>query len=317
MWVNSSTTTVPADSQSVLRVGVVGAGFVSAYHLRTLKRLAGVEVVGVADLIQERAESVARRFQIPSAYTSIEALLEDNVDVLHILTPARSHFELALKGIQAGSNVFVEKPFTSSVEHCRRLVEEARLRGRRLGVDHSLLRGHTLMKGLELVRGGTVGNVISARFHRTGKAPRRPDKRPPYPLDGDPFREVGVHALYLMAAVLGSIRDASYMFRSTGYQTDFKNDEWFVQLECEKGLAQIQLTWNGPDEQTLEIYGDEGRLKIDLTSGLVLRRRLRNGKNRSGPHSLDSAAAELRWILPFMVRLPKSVVRFQRRLQSA
>ena len=173
------------------------------------------------------------------------------------------------------------------------------------------------MKGLELVRGGTVGNVISARFHRTGKAPRRPDKRPPYPLDGDPFREVGVHALYLMAAVLGSIRDASYMFRSTGYQTDFKNDEWFVQLECEKGLAQIQLTWNGPDEQTLEIYGDEGRLKIDLTSGLVLRRRLRNGKNRSGPHSLDSAAAELRWILPFMVRLPKSVVRFQRRLQSA
>ena len=39
--------------------------------------------------------------------------------------------------------------------------------------------------------------------------------------------------------------------------------------------------------------------------------------HRSGPHSLDSAAAELRWILPFMVRLPKSVVRFQRRLQSA
>ena len=38
---------------------------------------------------------------------------------------------------------------------------------------------------------------------------------------------------------------------------------------------------------------------------------------RSGPHSLDSAAAELRWILPFIVRLPKSATGFQRRLRSA
>lgn len=279
MWLSDSATSVPRHDQSVLRVGLVGAGLVSAYHLRTLKRLTNVKVVGVADLIRERAESAASRFQIPGVHISIEALLEDNIDVLHVLTPTSTHFELALKGIKAGSNVFVEKPFTCSVQQCRRLVEEARLRKRRISVDHSLLSDQTVVKGLELVRQGLLGNVVSVRFHRTGMAPNRPHYRLPYPLDGDPFREVGVHALYLVAAVLGSIRDASCGFRSTGYQTDFNNDEWCVQLACETGLAQIHLSWNGPAQQTLEICGIDGRLKIDISSGQLLRRRFWKGSN--------------------------------------
>jgi len=273
LWANDSEASIRLDRQSALHVGVVGAGYVSAYHLRTLKTLADIKVVGVADLIHERSKSASTRFGIPGAYNSIEEMLEKGIDVLHVLTPVRSHFELALKGLEAGSHVFVEKPFVGSIEQCERLIEEARIRKRRLCVNHSLLGDPTLLKALELVRCGAVGNVVSVQILRTGPAPPRPDKRPPYPFDGDPFREVGVHALYQLVAILGLIRDASCMFRSTEQQPAFKYDEWSVQLDCEKGLAQIHLSWNGPLQQVMEIRGDKGRSRVDLSSGLLVQRR--------------------------------------------
>ena len=277
MWLSNSIVGIPVDSHSLLRVEIVGAGFVAPYHLRSLKTLTNVKVIGVADLILERAKATAQRFQLPCAFTSIEALLEEDFDVLYVLTPPGSHFELAMKGLQASRHVFVEKPFTCSVEECNELVEAARFRRLRLCVDHSLLGDRTLRKGLELLRRGDVGDVLSVQVFRAGVAPGRTQIRPPYPLAGDPFREVGVHALYTVAAFLGSIRDASCVFRSTGNQTMFKNDEWSVQLKCEKRLAQVHLSWNGPAQMTVDVRGVAGRLRIDLSSGLALRRRVRKG----------------------------------------
>ena len=108
-------------------------------------------------------------------------------------------------------------------------------------------------------------------LYRASVPPQRP-YREPYPRSGDPFREVGVHALYLLSAILGPIRDAELRQRSSGNNRCVHHDEWTMQLECERGLAQILLTWSGPEQQVIAVQGERGRLQIDLWPGVVTRR---------------------------------------------
>src|SRR5690242_7149695 len=75
------------DPNGKVRVGLVGAGYVSAYHARALGSRPFVEMVGVADTDQSHAEALAARFHIPKVYLSLEDMEEARPDVIHILTP--------------------------------------------------------------------------------------------------------------------------------------------------------------------------------------------------------------------------------------
>ena len=57
-----------------VRVGLVGAGYVSTYHARALRSLPYVEIVGIADLAEDRAAAIAEQFRIPKVYPSLQAM---------------------------------------------------------------------------------------------------------------------------------------------------------------------------------------------------------------------------------------------------
>ena len=286
MWVSNhcdlQASRFPASTP--IRVGVVGAGFVSTFHLKAIRHVPGTQIVGIADLIPERAERQAKKFGIPRHYGSLNQLLEDEFDVLHVATPGNTHFELALAGLEAQRDVFVEKPFTRSVAQADQLLDEAEHRGLRLLVDHSLLGDPRLIKAKRFVDKGAIGRVRSVQVFRCGKPPQRVPKRAPYPDRGDPIREVGVHTLYCVSTFLGEIQNVQMIARNTGSQSEFELDEWSLNLECERGLAHIQLTWNGPSHQVISVRGDQGQLRVDLSSGLALRRR-----NWPGPKQVQLA----------------------------
>jgi len=63
------------------RVGIIGAGYVSAHHIRALKSLSSIQIVGVADLDLTRAQAVARTFDLPKRLRSVKELLASGVDV--------------------------------------------------------------------------------------------------------------------------------------------------------------------------------------------------------------------------------------------
>jgi len=274
MWLqdDSKQTTNNGISDRILRVGLVGAGYIAPFHIRFLRKVPAVDIVGIADIVPARADRLAQAYGIAAACRSIDELLDVGLDVLHVLTPAPSHAELALAGLQAGCHVLVEKPFTCSVDDCNRLQEGAERQNRRILVDHSLLGDPAVRKGLLMVRRKGIGTVSSLSFFRAGTAPER-DFREPYPLPGDPFREVGTHALYCVTAFLGDIQDADVRLSSTGKHPSFQYDEWNVQLECECGVAQIHLTWTLPLQQTIDLHGDQGRLQMDLGPSIVLKQR--------------------------------------------
>ncbi len=96
------------------RVAVVGTGLMGAEHLRCLGTLPSVEVVAVVDRSAVLAEATAERFDIPRSLTDHRRMLDEVApDVVHVVTPPTTHFEIAYDSLAAGAHAFVEKPITT------------------------------------------------------------------------------------------------------------------------------------------------------------------------------------------------------------
>lgn len=119
----------------MLKIGVLGAGHLGKIHLKCIG-LANqhYELVGFYDPDRSAAQSAAETFQT-RAFSSVAELLEA-VDVIDIVTPTITHFDLASQSIQAGKHVFIEKPLTNTVEEAEKLIALSRAHGVKVQVGH-------------------------------------------------------------------------------------------------------------------------------------------------------------------------------------
>jgi predicted dehydrogenase/nucleoside-diphosphate-sugar epimerase len=256
------------ERNQLVKVGLVGAGYVSTYHARALRSLPFVEIVGVADSDQTRAETLAAQFQIPNIYPSLQAMAEAEPKVIHILTPPASHAALALEAMEMGCHVFVEKPMAESVADCDRMIQRAREKGLVLSVNHSARMDPIVLQALEMVRKGACGEVKAVDFFRSSdyQAYSGGPSVPPQFRNGSyPFQDLGVHGLYLLEAFLGHIHraDTRYYASGTG-DPNLVFDEWRTMVETDKGTGQMYISWNvRPIQNELIIHGTKGVMHVD------------------------------------------------------
>ncbi|MCB0771401.1 MAG: Gfo/Idh/MocA family oxidoreductase [Flavobacteriales bacterium] len=116
------------------RIGVLGAGHLGRIHIQQLKEIEDWEVVGFHDPHPEKCEAITAEFGV-EATQDPEALI-DRVDVVDIVTPTLSHFDLASKALRAGKHVFIEKPLTNTVAEADELLALSRSCRRSVQVGH-------------------------------------------------------------------------------------------------------------------------------------------------------------------------------------
>ncbi len=107
-----------------IRLVVIGVGVHGARHARAFAEMPGVDLVGVADVDEAVARSVAEACRT-TAVTDFHALL-DRVDAVSIAVPANKHFEVAHACLERGIHVFLEKPIAETTEQAAELVELVR-----------------------------------------------------------------------------------------------------------------------------------------------------------------------------------------------
>ena len=116
-----------------LNIGIIGCGGIAnGKHMPSLKQVAGVQMVAFCDLIVERAEKAARDFGVPGAkvYTDYKELLADeSIEVVHVLTPNRSHADISVDALFAGKHVMCEKPMAKTAEDAKRMLDAAKATG--------------------------------------------------------------------------------------------------------------------------------------------------------------------------------------------
>jgi predicted dehydrogenase/nucleoside-diphosphate-sugar epimerase len=248
------------------RAGMVGAGHISEFHVAAVEALPGVELVGLTDLDTARAEEAAAAYGT-RAFESLEALVEAGADVIHVLTPPSAHAQVALEALDRGCHVLIEKPIAESVEDARRIGERAREKGLVASVDHSLLYDPQVLRLLESVRSGAIGEVVGVDVFQASEYPPYEGGPLPPHLRGAayPWRDVAVHCLYLIQALLGDIEDIDAEWRSLGGDPNLAFDEWRALVRTERGLGQFQLSWNAkPMHSQMIVHGTSGQIRADL-----------------------------------------------------
>ena len=112
-----------------VRVGIIGCGGIAnGKHLPSLAKLNNVEMVAFCDIVEERALKARDKYCIEGAavYTDYKKLLEDKtIDVVHVLTPNRSHSFITVDALEAGKHVMCEKPMAINAAEAQKMLDAA------------------------------------------------------------------------------------------------------------------------------------------------------------------------------------------------
>jgi predicted dehydrogenase/nucleoside-diphosphate-sugar epimerase len=268
------------------RAGMVGAGNICEFHVAAVNKLPDVELVGVADLDAARAAAFAEKWQT-KAFADLGALIAAGANVIHVLTPPSAHAKIALAALERGCHVLIEKPIAEDVADAEKIGALAKAKGLTATVNHSLLYDPQIKRALDAVRSGALGNIVSVDILRGSEYPPfEGGPLPPWYRDaGYPFRDIGVHCLYVIQELLGPIEDVDASWRSLGGDPNLAYDEWRAMVRCQRGLGQFQLSWNTrPMQSQVIIHGTKGVLRVDLFA-------MFHGKRASTP--LPKAAERL------------------------
>lgn len=144
----------------MLRVAIVGCGKIADSHASQVQRIKGCEIVGACDREELMASQLAERFHVKRHFSDLTELIESSrPDVVHITTPPQSHFSIAKQCLEAGCNVYVEKPFTLYRKEAEELIGLAESRRLKLTAGHDDQFRHAARRMREMVRDGYLGGT--------------------------------------------------------------------------------------------------------------------------------------------------------------
>jgi len=206
----------------MIKVGIIGLGRMGKLHLMNCIKIDGVEVVAAADS-SKKALRKAKSLGVNGLYTDYHDLLNHSseIDAVVISLPNFLHFESIQLALEAGLNVFVEKPMARNVKECREIVRLEEKSGRKFMVGHVMRFEDDIMKMKEKMDKGFIGSleVVTAEEVINGpfSHPRVPAPVPDWWFDpkksgGGALIDIGYHLIDLFRFFAGE--DCDVIFSS-------------------------------------------------------------------------------------------------------
>ncbi len=255
-----------------MRVGIVGAGRVAEHHLRFLRRTPGVEIVGLADARLENAQRLAVQHRVPYVTVSLEELLSQKLDLLHVLTPPQYHAAQALAAIQRGVHVLVEKPVALSPHEAEDIYREAAKHGVIACPDFIHLFHPRMQEAIATVAAGRLGRVLHCECV-LGVDLRMPELQEAmglhwsYLLPGGVLQNYVSHPLYLVLYWVGPARRIQVTPHSFGSLPQGVTDHLVITIQGDCATAQVVVSLAASLAPfTLQVYGDRGSLSVDFVT---------------------------------------------------
>jgi len=187
----------------MLKIGIIGCGGIAVgKHLPSLATLDNVEVIAFCDINRDKAIAAKEQFGTEDAkiYTNYKDLIADEtIDVIHVLTPNKSHSHITVDSLEAGKHVMCEKPMAKTTVEAQAMVDAAKRTGKKLTIGYQGRFRVEAQHLSKICQNGDLGHIYFAKAHaiRRRAVPTwgvflNEDEQ-----GGGPLIDIGTHALDL------------------------------------------------------------------------------------------------------------------------
>jgi predicted dehydrogenase len=265
----------------LLNWGLISTARINRALIKPLRASERNQLVAVASRSQDTANAYAAEWEIPKAFGSYQAMLDDpGIDVVYNSLPNSMHTEWTIKALQAGKHVLCEKPLATTLEEVDAMQEAAQSTGLYL-TEAFMYRHHPqTVQVKEMVQQGAVGKVQVVKGEFTFNMDSSTNVRLFPELGGGSVWDVGCYPISYTRYILDSEPEEVFGWQVMG---NSGVDEVFTgQMRFPGGeLAQFDSGFRSPYRSRIEIVGSKGALVVPhpFNPGLDVNVRLWNGKN--------------------------------------
>lgn len=212
-----------------LGVAVVGCGAVSKNHGKAISASKQAVLLWAMDIEKAKAEAFSATYGGRPTDDWQQVLSDRNVDVIHIVTPHFTHPQLAIEAMQAGKDVFLEKPLAIHPSDGRRIIEVTRRTGRKLNVCFQNRMNDATIGARQIITSGEYGKILSAsalvRWDRHGDYYGKSPWRGKYATEGGGcIINQSIHTIDLLQYLCGRVVSLSaldgHLRDATEYEVD-------------------------------------------------------------------------------------------------
>lgn len=228
----------------MLKVGLIGCGFMGAMHASCYKNIDGVELAAVADIRKEKAEALANGTNAEIFGDGKDLIANANVDIIDICLPTFLHAKYAMLAMEKVKYVFVEKPVALTVEEGKAMIEKSKETGCQVQVGQVIRFWDEYVELKKIVESGVYGKVVNANFRRISPRPEWGWENwlLDYTLSGGAGQDLHIHDVDYVLSLFGEPTRFYSAKNSTGEKNSYVNT-----LMIYDGFAVgVEGTWDLP-----------------------------------------------------------------------
>ena len=267
-----------------MKIAMIGVGNISGIYLKNITGLyKEIELIGVCDLVRERAEKAQADYNIPKIYETMhDAFADPEVDIVLNLTRPYQHYDVTKAALLAGKHVYSEKPLAADWEKGKELLQLAAEKGLHVGGAPDTFLGAAIQTCRRLIDDGLIGKPIGSAAYFVGRGMETWHPEPDffYQYGGGPMMDMGPYYVTAMVNLMGRIDRVVSASRASfpkrlitsqplSGQTIDVNVNTYVAGTVQYASGAIgtifttfDVYYSGPKNNTIEIYGTEGTLFV-------------------------------------------------------
>ncbi len=257
-----------------LKIGVIGCGSIARRrHLLEYEANSKVEIIAVCDIVSERADEMATKYNAKAFVDYKKLLAIEDLDAISVCLPNYLHATVSIDALNAGCHVLCEKPMAISKEEAENMIKAAEKNDKKLMIAHNQRFVSSHQKAKQLIDNGELGKIYSFRttFGHPGPEKWSIDGKASWFFDKEKafigaLGDLGVHKSDLMRYLLGEIAEVSAFVETNAKENTTIDDNAVCIMKTADGvIGTLTASWSyvaGGDNSTV-IYGEKAILRLE------------------------------------------------------
>ncbi|MFX0057064.1 MAG: Gfo/Idh/MocA family protein [Candidatus Hodarchaeota archaeon] len=264
----------------MLKVGIIGSGFIAEHHCNAYSQLSNIEIVGISSLNENEAKNLMKEYEIPGkCLKDYKDLIKLDCDMISACVPNYLHKEVAINVLNAGSHVLIEKPLARNVIEGREILDAEKSSNRKVFYCENNMYAPTFSKVKEIVSEGALGKIYMGRGKEQHSGPHSAWFYKQKEAGGGALLDLGIHDIACLVWYLDC--KVKEVFCQTKMINPDRKDFGICEVEDNavgilyfENDAQIVIeeSWTAPGgyDMRFELFGTDGHIKVAPTfSNLV------------------------------------------------